>query len=84
MFAKKFMLSAAAATLFLSGAVMAQETTPASEAKVHCGGVNSCKGTSDCKTAANACKGQNACKGIGYKELTVEDCEKAGGEVLEG
>lgn len=84
MFAKKFMLSAAAATLLVSGAVMAQETAPASEAKVHCGGVNSCKGTSDCKTAANDCKGQNACKGMGFKELTSQACDEAGGEVLEG
>ena len=84
MFAKKLMLSAAAATLLFSGAVMAQDTAPASEAKVHCGGVNSCKGTSDCKTATNDCKGQNACKGVGYKEMTAKACAEAGGEVLEG
>lgn len=83
MLSKKIMLSAAAATLLISGAVMAQESAPASEAKVHCGGVNACKGTSDCKTADNACKGQNACKGHGMKEMTAEECAKAGGKVLE-
>ncbi len=81
---KKLMLSAAAATLLISGAIMAGESTPASEAKVHCGGVTSCKGTSDCKTADNACKGHNACKGQGMKEMTAEACAEAGGTVLEG
>lgn len=49
--------------------------------KVHCLGVNSCKGSSDCKTAENACKGQNSCKGHGFKEMSADECTKAGGKV---
>jgi uncharacterized membrane protein len=48
--------------------------------KVHCWGVNSCKGSSDCKTAEHACKGQNACKGHGFKEMSADECTKAGGK----
>lgn len=51
--------------------------------KVHCQGVNACKGSSDCKTAENACKGQNACKGHGFKEMSADECTKAGGKVDE-
>ena len=84
MLSKKFLFSAAAATLLASGAIMAAEqAAPAAEAKVHCGGVNACKGTSDCKTAEHACKGQNACKGHGFKEMTAKACADAGGKVLE-
>ena len=47
--------------------------------KVHCYGVNSCKGMSDCKTAESSCKGANACKGHGYKDMSADECTKAGG-----
>jgi len=52
-------------------------------AKVHCYGVNSCKGTSDCKTAKHDCKGQNTCKGQGFKEMSAQQCEAAGGSTTE-
>lgn len=76
-----FVLATAAAALFNSGVVFAADTG-ATEAKIHCGGVNSCKGTSDCKTANNACKGQNGCKGQGFKELSAADCEAKGGKAM--
>lgn len=76
------MLAAAAAALFASGASVAAEPTGATEAKVHCGGVNSCKGSSDCKTAQNACKGQNSCKGVGFKLMTKAECDAKGGTVM--
>lgn len=52
------------------------------EAKVKCGGVNSCKGKSDCASAKNDCKGLNACKGQGYLELTAKECKDKKGTVL--
>ncbi len=80
--AQALMLATAAASLFASGMTLAADM-PTSEAKVHCGGVNSCKGTSDCKTATNACKGQNSCKGHGFKAMTKAECDAAGGTVIE-
>jgi hypothetical protein len=77
------MLATAAAALFTSGATFAAEHAGATEAKVHCSGVNSCKGTSDCKTAQNACKGQNSCKGVGYQAMTKAECDAKGGKVVE-
>ena len=55
---------------------------PEKVAKIHCGGVNECKGKSGCATAKNACAGQNGCKGQGYVELTAEDCQAKGGQIL--
>lgn len=52
------------------------------EARIHCGGVNSCKGQTACRSANNSCKGQNNCKGEGWLYLTKEDCEAKGGAVL--
>ena len=80
--AQALMLATAAASLFASGMTLAADA-PTAEAKVHCGGVNSCKGTSDCKTAHNACKGQNSCKGQGFKALTKAECDAKGGKVVE-
>jgi hypothetical protein len=75
-------LAAAAATLFLSGAV-AGPTAFADEAKVKCAGINSCKGTSACKTADNpGGPGQNSCKGQGMVETTQAECEAQGGQIL--
>ena len=48
------LLATAAAALFMSGPVAAQEQAATEEAKVHCGGITACKGQSDCKTATNA------------------------------
>ncbi len=77
--AKSLLLATAAATLFLSGSVLAAEGTAASEAKVHCTGINACKGTSECKTATNACKGKNSCKGQGWVTTTKAKCDAKGG-----
>jgi hypothetical protein len=67
-------LAAVAAVLFNVASV---STAGATEAKVHCEGVNACKGQSACKTANNACKGQNSCKGQGFVELTQKECTAA-------
>ena len=58
-------LAAAAATLFLAGAVVSTVSTPANAAG-KCMAGNACKGQSACKGSANSCKGQNACKGQGF------------------
>lgn len=86
MIAKKtsgVLLATAAAALFMSGALVAQEEDGAEEAKIHCGGINACKGASECKTATNACKAQNECKGQGIVSTTKEDCESQKGTVQE-
>lgn len=72
-------LATAAAGLFATAGIapaMADEK-PASEAKVHCDGVNACKGQSACQTANNACKGQNSCKGKGWLYLSKAECDAA-------
>jgi len=79
------LLATAAAALFMSGPVAAQDKGGAQEATVHCGGINACKGKSECKTATNACKGQNSCKGKGFVSVASKKvCEDQGGTVLEG
>lgn len=75
-------LAAAAAALFLAGAVAAPQVK-AEDAKGHCMGANACKGQSACKSASNACKGQNACKGKGFSEMTKADCAKIEGAKFE-
>ena len=70
-------IAAAAASLFLAGAVMAPVAHAAGEGK--CTGANACKGQSACKTAKNACKGQNACKGTGFSQMSEADCTAAKG-----
>jgi uncharacterized membrane protein len=79
---KSFMLAAATAALF-AGGLTATTVVHAEEAKVHCGGINSCKGTSDCKTAENSCKGQNVCKGHGFKAVSKTECDSKGGKVIQ-
>ena len=77
-------LATAAAALFSTGAVISSGVAQAEEGKVHCGGLNSCKGESACATASSSCKGQNACKGQGWlPKASAEECEAAGGTVLE-
>ena len=78
---KAIMLAAATAALF--GTATFATAVHAEEAKVHCGGINSCKGQSDCKTAENACKGQNVCKGHGFKATTKAECDAKGGKVVQ-
>jgi hypothetical protein len=79
-----FVLAAAAATLFATGA-MTFAPTPAAADGVKCAGINSCKGHSECASATNECKGQNACKGQGWTSAESADaCTGAGGTVVEG
>ena len=79
------LLASAAAAIFASSPLLAQDVHPAAEGKVKCGGVNSCKGTAECNTKAdpNACKGKNACAGKGWISLTKEECKAKGGKVTE-
>jgi len=79
---KTVSIAAAAAVIALGIATPASSAFAAQGDKlVPCYGVNSCKGTSDCKTAKNECKGQNGCKGQGFKDLTKQQCAKAGGSL---
>ena len=52
------------------------------EAKVHCGGINSCKGKGACAGASNGCSGKNACKGKGWTEATAKECKDKKGTVM--
>ena len=63
-------LAAAAATLFLAGAVVSTGSTSANAAAGKCMAGNACKGQSACKGGSNACKGQNACKGTGFSQTS--------------
>jgi uncharacterized membrane protein len=73
--------------LAIAAASMLGTATPvsagASDAKVHCYGVNKCKGFNDCKTASNACKGHGSCKGQGFVAVSSQACDKMGGKVGE-
>ena len=82
---KGILLATAAAALFVSNPLIAEDVHPAAEGKVKCSGVNACKGTSECNTKADldACKGKNACSGQGWVSMTKEDCETKGGKVIE-
>ena len=73
-------LAAAAATLFLAGAVVSTGSTSANAAGVKCVGTNACKGQSACKGGSNSCKGLNACKGQGFSAVTKEKCDAAKGK----
>ena len=59
-------MAAAAATLFLAGAVVSTGSTPADAAQGKC-------------MAANACKGLNACKGNGFAMMSEAQCKAKGG-----
>lgn len=52
------------------------------EAKVKCGGINSCKGKGSCSGASNGCAGQNGCKGKGWTEVTAKECKDKKGTVV--
>ncbi|MGH8509533.1 MAG: BufA2 family periplasmic bufferin-type metallophore [Gammaproteobacteria bacterium] len=80
---KGILLATAAAALFVSDPLIAEDAHAPAAGMVKCGAVNACKGTSECKTATNECKGQNACSGQGWVGLAKEECEKKGGRVLE-
>ncbi|MBS0528787.1 MAG: hypothetical protein JSS22_05285 [Proteobacteria bacterium] len=71
-------LAAAAATLFVAGAVVAG-TMPANAASGKCMAANACKGQSACKGLSNSCKGMNACKGQGFASMSAKKCAQVGG-----
>src|SRR5260221_6518239 len=72
-------LAAAAATLFLAGAVVSTGSTNANAAQGKCMGVNACKGQSACKSASNACKGLNACKSHSVSIASEAHCNATDG-----
>jgi hypothetical protein len=72
-------LAAAAATLFLAGAVVSTGSTTANAADGKCMAANACKGQSACKGGPNACKGLNACKGQGFAKMSEAKCKATGG-----
>ena len=77
-------LATAAAALFAAGPVFTPVVN-AIEGQVMCSGLNSCKGHSECKSATNECKGLNSCKGQGWvHKASKQECEEAGGKVVEG
>ena len=76
-------LAAAAATLFLAGAV-STVSTPADAAQGKCMAANACKGQSACKGASNSCKGLNACKGQGFSMASEAACKSKGGAFVKG
>ena len=73
------MAVAAAGMLSTTAPVFA--TGGASDANIHCYGVNKCKGHNDCKTADNACKGHASCKGHGFVTMSAQACDHIGGKV---
>ena len=77
-------LAAAAATLFLAGAVVSTGSSPANAAQGKCMAGNACKGQSACKGGANSCKGLNACKGTGFSMTSAAQCDAMGGAFVKG
>ncbi len=75
-------LAAAAATLFLAGAVISTTSAPANAAQGKCMAGNACKGQSACKGAANSCKGLNACKGTGFSLASEAKCTAMGAKFV--
>src|SRR5258707_1164196 len=76
-------LAAAAATLFLAGAVVTT-SSPANAAQGKCMAANACKGQSACKGGTNSCKGLNACKGTGFSMMSQQQCAAKGGAYVKG
>ena len=77
-------LAAAAATLFLAGAVVSTSSAPANAAQGKCMGANACKGQSACKGGGNSCKGLNACKTNGFSMASEAKCTSMGGKFVKG
>src|ERR1700704_5656630 len=77
-------LAAAAATLFLAGAVVSTVSSPANAAMGKCMAGNACKGQSACKGGTNSCKGLNACKGTGFSMASEKQCNSMGGKFVKG
>ena len=77
---KGTLIAAAAASLFLNGAVAAMADDKAGGSMVKCAGVNACKGHG--AGASNTYKGKNGCKGQGFEEMSAADCQTKRGKVL--
>ena len=73
-------LAAAAATLFLAGAVATTTSSPANAAQGKCMAGNACKGQSACKGGKSPGFGANACKGQGFASMSKENCMAAKGK----
>jgi hypothetical protein len=78
---RSILIASAAATLFLTGAVVARADEKMGGDQVRCAGINACKGQGSCATAHNECKGKNGCKGKGITKTSPEDCKAKGGTV---
>jgi uncharacterized membrane protein len=77
------LIASAAASLILSGAVVARAAGEKTGDTVRCAGINACKGQGSCAGAGNSCAGQNACKGKGNVDTSKDECMKKGGKVVE-
>lgn len=71
-----------AGLLMAVGPHVASADDKGKEAKVHCGGINSCKGKGACAGASNGCSGKNGCKGKGWVEATTKECKDKKGTVM--
>ena len=71
-----------AGLLLAVGPRVANAEDKTKEAKVKCGGINSCKGKGGCAGASNSCSGQNGCKGKGWVEATAKECKDKKGTVV--
>jgi co-chaperonin GroES (HSP10) len=71
-----------AGLLLAVGPRVANADDKTKEAKVKCGGINSCKGKGGCAGASNSCSGQNGCKGKGWVETSAKECKDKKGTVI--
>ena len=82
---KKALLTASIAGLIALGSVAAQAVANAegemAPGPAPCYGINACKGMGDCGGKGHSCAGKNACKGAGFKQMTSDECLKAGGNL---
>ena len=80
---KGMLIASAAASLILSGAVVARAAEQKTGDTVHCSGINACKGQGACAGASHSCAGKNACKGEGFVDTSKDECMKKGGKIVE-
>ena len=78
-------LAAAAATLFLAGAVVstgvdARRTPPRASAWP----ATPARARAPARAASNSCKGQNACKGQGFSAASEKQCAAMGAKFVKG
>ena len=79
---KGLLIASAAASLILSGAVVARAAGEKTGDTVHCSGINACKGQGACAGAGHSCAGKNTCKGQGLVDTSKDECMKKGGKVV--